>query len=340
MRYLALARRNCDLCGVQYKPYSRKSRFCSKKCYADSTATLKHTHRICVVCSKSYTPRQKTTKCCSYKCALVIVRQKAKEIGIARRTRLFNCKQCNARFYAKRSSKGVFCSRACSFAWRKSHPEWNITHRQARVTVVGPLLHLFYKSCEVCGALSKKKLCSIRCERINGQNYWKQKKILKTRLCRQCKKQFIPEYRNKRRIFCSAKCGRKRMGGTKSNRERAKKFGVVVKYFNEIRIFVRDRWHCQLCGISTPKRLKGKHLPNSPELDHIIPLSKGGSHTVENCQCACRRCNGAKSDKPLGQQWLLGFADTKIIRRINRLDRMAKNHQVASPPLQIGRAHV
>ena len=46
----------------------------------------------------------------------------------------------------------------------------------------------------------------------------------------------------------------------------------------------------------------------SPELDHIIPLSKGGAHTPENTQCVCRQCNSEKADKPLGQQWLEGFA--------------------------------
>ncbi len=32
------------------------------------------------------------------------------------------------------------------------------------------------------------------------------------------------------------------------------------------------------------------------EGDHIIPWSKGGKTTAENCQMLCRRCNGVKSD--------------------------------------------
>jgi 5-methylcytosine-specific restriction endonuclease McrA len=31
----------------------------------------------------------------------------------------------------------------------------------------------------------------------------------------------------------------------------------------------------------------------APTLDHIVPLSKGGSHTYDNLQCACFRCNCA-----------------------------------------------
>lgn len=33
------------------------------------------------------------------------------------------------------------------------------------------------------------------------------------------------------------------------------------------------------------------------EGDHIIPWSKGGHTTAENCQMLCRRCNGIKSDR-------------------------------------------
>lgn len=46
----------------------------------------------------------------------------------------------------------------------------------------------------------------------------------------------------------------------------------------------------------------GTYKVNAPELDHIIPIAKGGAHVWSNLQCACRECNAAKSDKaPSGQ---------------------------------------
>jgi 5-methylcytosine-specific restriction endonuclease McrA len=35
---------------------------------------------------------------------------------------------------------------------------------------------------------------------------------------------------------------------------------------------------------------------NAPELDHIIPLSAGGAHTLDNVACAHRSCNLEKGD--------------------------------------------
>ena len=37
--------------------------------------------------------------------------------------------------------------------------------------------------------------------------------------------------------------------------------------------------------------------PDFMDLDHIVPVSKGGSDELDNLQLLCRKCNGTKSDK-------------------------------------------
>ncbi len=54
----------------------------------------------------------------------------------------------------------------------------------------------------------------------------------------------------------------------------------------------RDNFTCCICGNSTSVE------PNLLlEIDHIVPISKGGQTTEDNLQTLCWKCNRAKSDK-------------------------------------------
>lgn len=58
-------------------------------------------------------------------------------------------------------------------------------------------------------------------------------------------------------------------------------------------VFKRDNFSCQLCG-RTPQE-DGVKL----EVDHIIPVSKGGTNDMSNLQTLCFDCNRGKSNKPI-----------------------------------------
>lgn len=79
----------------------------------------------------------------------------------------------------------------------------------------------------------------------------------------------------------------------------------TVERFDPLEVLERDGWRCHICGVNTPKRLRGTYADNAPELDHIIPLAAGGEHSRRNTACACRKCNIKKSDRPLGQLLLI-----------------------------------
>ena len=100
-------------------------------------------------------------------------------------------------------------------------------------------------------------------------------------------------------------------------KEKPKKYGFATippsiykgREENEIRlvkVFKRDGWKCQLCGKKLKPKDRGKFIDNAPELDHIIPWAKGGEHSYRNTQCTCRKCNGDKNDKELGQLRMFG----------------------------------
>lgn len=56
-----------------------------------------------------------------------------------------------------------------------------------------------------------------------------------------------------------------------------------------MRVMKRDRFRCTYCGVpGTDAEM---------EVDHIIPVSKGGSNHMSNLTTACRACNSKKSDR-------------------------------------------
>lgn len=50
-------------------------------------------------------------------------------------------------------------------------------------------------------------------------------------------------------------------------------------------VFVRDHFTCQYCG------------KTAENVDHVIPRSRGGTHTWDNVVAACKRCNSNKEDR-------------------------------------------
>lgn len=66
------------------------------------------------------------------------------------------------------------------------------------------------------------------------------------------------------------------------------------KMTNELRdaVLKRDNWTCQNCGRSIFEEPDLKL-----EVDHIIPISKGGKTEPKNLQTLCKKCNREKRDK-------------------------------------------
>ncbi len=61
---------------------------------------------------------------------------------------------------------------------------------------------------------------------------------------------------------------------------------------NRRAVFARDGHRCQYCGSA------------AENIDHVIPRSKGGTHTWDNVVAACRPCNARKEDRLLHETGL------------------------------------
>jgi 5-methylcytosine-specific restriction endonuclease McrA len=87
-----------------------------------------------------------------------------------------------------------------------------------------------------------------------------------------------------------------------SHKCRALQLGATVENFRAVDVLTRDGYVCQLCGKKTRPDFKDCNHPLYPNLDHIIPLSKGGSHSRVNTQCLCHQCNVRKHNSGVGDQ--------------------------------------
>jgi len=53
-------------------------------------------------------------------------------------------------------------------------------------------------------------------------------------------------------------------------------------------VFKRDNYRCQECGLDKYRTII--------HVDHIIPVSKGGTDEMSNLRTLCEQCNNEKSD--------------------------------------------
>lgn len=89
-----------------------------------------------------------------------------------------------------------------------------------------------------------------------------------------------------------------------SQRRRAQKLDAASDPYTRTEIFERDGWCCRICGEMIDRRTKWPH-PRSPTVDHIIPLSRGGTDLRTNVQTAHARCNLRKHASGVGDQLIL-----------------------------------
>lgn len=73
--------------------------------------------------------------------------------------------------------------------------------------------------------------------------------------------------------------------------------GIHAKYkrkkFENLLIMFNSR--CAICGKRVDRYAEASH-PDQATIDHIHPVSKGGTWRYDNLQLACYACNQAKAD--------------------------------------------
>lgn len=151
---------------------------------------------------------------------------------------------------------------------------------------------------------AERDFCSIKC----------QEKVEK--YCITCGTHYVVGrarrgWRNTDRLsgFCTPECAAEHY--EKEAKDRAYLHGVKKRFeqynspaeFDESvtrrAVFDRDGGKCYICGKATNWVRQGDWDPSLANLDHKIPVSKGGSHTWENVALSCQLCNTRKGARNL-----------------------------------------
>jgi hypothetical protein len=204
------------------------------------------------------------------------------------------CELCGASF-EKLQSKQRFCNRSCNKAAgkRRARARKNPDHKRVGVcTHCGGTCRMFV--CDSCREQKKREAIQVFNERrkLNGRTDRPNATPLGTcrtcggeceiYVCDVCKHENVRFHRLKHRL---------QMKEIESER------------YTPSEIAERDGWRCQLCRKAVNSRKRWPD-PLSASIDHIVPISKGGTDVRANVQLAHLRCNISKGNRlrPDGEQ--------------------------------------
>lgn len=265
---------------------------------------------ICANCGINFDFHRKkqycSAKCCreKHRRSLGISKFKPREDKI--------CKGCGKSFY--RNTSGVYCNAECRIAYKKSQHQLKqeaLAKRKAEIAEQRSIDRLNQKLISIVKAYAKFKA-------IHHKN------------CKHCGKEYVARNFGTPSLYCSIECRKESSDELKKKYrftecyQKAKRIGKAKRRANlrkqydpidPIDIFARDKWKCQLCFKDTPMILRGSYDYSAPELDHIIPLSRGGLHIIDNVRCLCRSCNALKGNKLDNEINHLGGTKTVKIRQ-------------------------
>lgn len=237
------------------------------------------------------------------------------------------CKNCGKDHYAGRANS-KFCCDACRDKYNKK----NRGHKQVcnycgeeyrnyykrkycsfecsanqkkKERLIRELSHLLSlkSNCLYCGkefikTTHDKEYCTKNCSRLDY--YFRNKKMLK-RKCKECGKDFTTS--DSRMQCCSKECSDKRnwRNAYLIRKRRAKSNGLYERDISVSGIIERDGSSCYLCGNKVDE---SSHYTSDyyPTIDHVVPLSKGGTHSWDNVRLAHRLCNMYKRDNKINDK--------------------------------------
>lgn len=304
--------RQCRFCNKEFRPLKPNAEHCSRICQSrtgNAQARQKtidsRVEKQCGKCGRHFSHGRRDKKFCSDGCATehhneAQHRRISDKRAASRKGKV--CPRCKEEFEAKRSD-AEYCSKICWDAVRLAEYRQDTIQKRQSIGNV---------SCMNCGArfeLSRlgQKFCTNSCAKNHSFkiNYAKivearekEREAVPNRECRQCGKTFTPTHRDvSRQKFCSSVCNMRHHSSELHARRMEIMTAPTADKIDWLVVGDRYGWKCGMCSCEVVKEHRGKRRLTTPEIDHVVPLSKGGTHTYNNIQLLCFPCNRSKLAK-------------------------------------------
>lgn len=303
-----LIKRYCAQCNKELEVGGDK--FCSIECNSQYYIDNPKYTRECAYCGEEFKTNEKSVRLCSKECQ----NKYQAENTLKKRERIF---------------KRKFEKKYLDFEYLEGYRNWR-SYIKCKCKICG---HIQTRSaqcikpekgdiltCNNCIGLrtERKKLINLLIKYHNDivkeqnkiikekelvEQRIEKEKALENYICAECGATFKAINISQR--YCSIECSNKRNNRIKeiNKRKRLRENGKVNWDISLSKLIKRDKNICHICGEKCNKKdyiideynnfIVGKSYPS---IDHVIPVSKGGTHTWDNVKLAHHYCNTIKSD--------------------------------------------
>ena len=138
--------------------------------------------------------------------------------------------------------------------------------------------------CKSCDLLSRDKVARAKYEK----EYWDKRREKRREMILRSFNNNADHHKKKRREYLDSPRGKERHKQHCQNR-RARVAAAFVEFVSHRDLYVEQMGRFHLCNT--------RRYYADMELDHVIPLARGGLHKKDNCKMACASCNRSKGAK-------------------------------------------
>lgn len=204
------------------------------------------------------------------------------------------CQKCGTQFYQNytRGRPRLYCSDKCKQAvagLNRRKPQ----ERQNCLTCSEPFR----------AARSDQKFCSRRCAGVANTQKARMRRnqgFDGSRQCADCGERFEIDRARSGRKFC-VECRRRRKQDTDARKSQKRRAAGRPVGLSDV-VAARGR-KCHICHCKIDLNLSGRH-PQGPTIDHILPVSMGGTNDLANLNIAHRVCNTRRGNQGPAQMIL------------------------------------